>query len=53
MSGKIIVYPSCKNLGLTTLEQIATDVPEVAECLDNGLWTLKAEQALLKLYAGS
>lgn len=50
MSGKIIVYPECKGLGLTTLEQLTQRMPEVAACLDNGLWNKRAEEKLLELY---
>ena len=45
--GKIIVYPQCKGLGLITLEQLAEKMPEVAKCLENGVWTKKAEEKLL------
>ena len=45
--GKILVYPSCEGLGLTTLEQLEEKLPEVAAKLENGLWNLNAENALL------
>ena len=48
IAGKIIVYPSCKGMGLTTLEELSEKVPEVAELLNNGLWTKQAEQKLLE-----
>ncbi|MBN1436352.1 MAG: alcohol dehydrogenase catalytic domain-containing protein [Sedimentisphaerales bacterium] len=46
--GKIIVYPQCKGLGLTTLEQLPEVLPNVAGALDDGLWTTEAEKQLLK-----
>jgi len=48
--GKIIVYPECKGLGLTRLEELSEKHPEVAAKLNNGLWTTAAEKALLELY---
>jgi len=50
ISGKIIVYPSCKGLGLTPLAKLADKMPEVAACLNNGQWTAQAEQKLLELF---
>jgi threonine dehydrogenase-like Zn-dependent dehydrogenase len=47
IAGKIIVYPACKGLGLVTLEELNEKMPEVAERLNNGLWTKQAEQKLL------
>jgi L-sorbose 1-phosphate reductase len=44
MLGKILVYPSCRGLKLTPLEQLAK-VP-----LENGRWTRTAEDKLLELY---
>jgi threonine dehydrogenase-like Zn-dependent dehydrogenase len=49
--GKIVAYPACKGLGLTTLEQMKEKMPEVAECLNDGLWTKEAEKVLLEKYA--
>jgi threonine dehydrogenase-like Zn-dependent dehydrogenase len=49
--GKIIVYPACKGLGLTTLEKLAEKLPKVADCLNNGLWTKEAELKLLQAYS--
>ena len=46
IAGKIIVYPACKALGLIPLEELDEKMPEVARCLDNGLWTKEAEQKL-------
>jgi len=51
ISGKIVVYPACKGLGLTTLEQMKQTMPEVAEGLNEGVWTKDAEEILLKNYA--
>ena len=50
-TGKIIVYPACKGLGLTPLTKLNDKMPEVAACLNNGLWTLPAEQKLLERFA--
>jgi len=50
IAGKIIVYPSCKGLGLTRLEELNEKVPEVGRCLINGLWNRDAEQKLLEKY---
>jgi hypothetical protein len=51
IAGKIIVYPACLNLGLVTLRELAEKMPDVAECLNDGLWTKKAEKKLLENYA--
>jgi len=50
IAGKIIVYPACRNLGLVTLREMDKKMPEVAECLNDGLWTKKAEEKLLENY---
>ena len=50
IAGKIIVFPACKGLALTTLEELSEKMPEVAKVLDNGLWTKKAEQKLLEQF---
>jgi threonine dehydrogenase-like Zn-dependent dehydrogenase len=50
IAGKIIVYPSCKGLALTPLEKLAKTMPDVAACLNDGLWTTQAERKLLKKY---
>jgi threonine dehydrogenase-like Zn-dependent dehydrogenase len=50
IAGKIIVYPACKGLGLVKLEELNEKMPEVADCLSDGLWTREAEQALLERY---
>jgi len=48
IAGKIIVYPACKGLELTELAKMKEKMPEVAECLSEGMWNKRAEQALLK-----
>ena len=49
IAGKIIVYPSCKDLPLTLLSDLAGVKPEVASKLDaNGMWTIEAEKELTK-----
>ncbi len=45
--GKILVYPACETLPLTPLDQLPKVLPTVAAKLDDGLWNLRAEQALL------
>jgi len=50
IAGKIIVYPACKGLKLTELAKLKEKMPEVAECLNDGMWNKKAEEALLKRY---
>jgi len=50
IAGKIIVYPRCRGLGLVPIEELNEKMPEVAECLNDGLWTREAEQALLERY---
>jgi threonine dehydrogenase-like Zn-dependent dehydrogenase len=50
IAGKIIVYPACRNLGLLTLSELAEKMPDVAGCLNNGIWTKKAEKKLLENY---
>ena len=50
IAGKIMVYPVCKGLGLTRLEELAMKMPEVAAALRDGLWTAEAEKKLLERY---
>jgi threonine dehydrogenase-like Zn-dependent dehydrogenase len=47
--GKIIVYPSCPQLPLMTLDKLKEKIPQVAEKLNAGLWTKDAEDTLLSL----
>jgi len=51
MAGKILVYPDCPGLTLTPLEKLGERLPEVANCLKNGLWSKEAEEELLRAYA--
>jgi threonine dehydrogenase-like Zn-dependent dehydrogenase len=51
IAGKIIVYPACRDLGLVTLQEMAEKMPDVAECLNDGLWTKQAEEKLLEKYS--
>ncbi|UCF44252.1 MAG: alcohol dehydrogenase catalytic domain-containing protein [Planctomycetota bacterium] len=53
IAGKIMVYPACKGFGLTELTKLGEKMPEVAECLSDGVWNKKAEDALLKIYQKS
>jgi len=48
IAGKIIVYPACRDLGLVRLKELSEKMPEVAECLSDGLWTRRAEKKLLE-----
>ena len=50
IAGKIIVYPACKGLGLTELANLREEMPEVDECLSEGMWTRQAERKLLEGY---
>lgn len=47
MGGKIVAYPACKGLGLTSLSKLHTLFPDIAALLNNGLWTPAAEKQLL------
>jgi len=51
IAGKIIVYPACRDLGLATLQEMPEKMPELAECLNDGLWNKQAEQKLLEKYS--
>lgn len=46
--GKIIVYPACKDLPLTTLDKLSEQLPRTAECIKDSLWNITAEKALLE-----
>ena len=48
LAGKIIVYPKLRDVGLIPLAELSKHFPTVAEKLDNGRWTLAAEQELLR-----
>jgi len=45
--GKIIVYPACRGLGLTLLEELQTKKVSAAQGVKEGVWSLAAEGALL------
>jgi len=47
-AGKIIVYPSCRGLGLVPLDRLREEAPAAGALLARGLWTGDAEQALLR-----
>ena len=49
IAGKIIVYPSCKDLPLVTLDKLEDKLAPVAARLCAGLWTKEAEDALLEI----
>jgi threonine dehydrogenase-like Zn-dependent dehydrogenase len=53
VAGKIIVYPACKGLGLVLLSELSGKMPDVAQSLNNGLWTKQAEQRLLSRFQGA
>jgi hypothetical protein len=53
ISGKIVAYPACKGLNLTTLEEMGEKLPQVVQCLNNGVWTNEAEKVLLEKYTKS
>ncbi|GAH46516.1 unnamed protein product, partial [marine sediment metagenome] len=53
IAGKIIVYPRCRGLGLVRLEELNVKMPEVSECLNNGLWNNAAEKTLVEMYQNS
>ena len=45
--GKIMVFPSLHDLGLTPLGELPEKFPQVAAAMKDGLWTKEAEEALL------
>lgn len=49
IAGKIMVYPACRGLGLTRLEELHQKMPEVARQLSNGMWNKAAEDTLLEI----
>jgi len=53
IAGKIIVYPRCRGLGLVPLKELSKKMPEVAECLSDGLWNNAAEKTLVEMYQKS
>jgi len=52
-SGKIVVYPSLREMGLLPLSRIREVFPSVADRLSDGGWTKAAEDELLKVAGGS
>ncbi len=46
--GKIIVYPACRGLGLTTLEELKQKNISVAKGLKEDLWSVPSEGTLLQ-----
>ena len=49
--GKILIYPACRGLGLTRLEDLSRTMPEVAARMADGVWTIEAESALMARFA--
>ncbi|CRH74860.1 Uncharacterised protein [Chlamydia trachomatis] len=47
--GKIMVFPTLHDLGLTPLTELGDKYPEVAAKLVDGLWTKEAEEVLLEV----
>ena len=48
--GKIMIYPECKDLDITLLDNLAEAHADVAACLNDGFWTKEAEDMLLSKY---
>lgn len=53
IAGKIIVYPHCRGLPLTRIEELPERCPAAAERLADGVWTREAEEALFAAFAPS
>jgi threonine dehydrogenase-like Zn-dependent dehydrogenase len=49
LAGKIIVYPALETMPLIPLSALSERYPSVAEKLDNGIWTKKAEEELFRV----
>jgi threonine dehydrogenase-like Zn-dependent dehydrogenase len=47
IAGKVVIYPSCRGLGLTSLDELGAYLPEAAPLLRDGVWSQEAERALL------
>ncbi len=47
IAGKIIVYPTCKAMPLTRLDELKQTQANVYNKLTDGIWNAKAEQALI------
>lgn len=52
IAGKILVYPACRGLPLTRLEELPERCPAAAAKLADSVWTREAEEALLAAFAG-
>jgi threonine dehydrogenase-like Zn-dependent dehydrogenase len=50
ISGKVIVYPACRGLGMVRLSDLPSRLPRVAEKLRDGVWTREAEEVLLATF---
>jgi len=50
IAGKVIVYPSCRGLGLIPLEKLQKEIPHVAERLTERLWNKQVEETLVQTY---
>lgn len=49
--GKIVIFPQIPDLPLLGLDDLATELPEIAEYLGEGnVWTVAAEEALIETY---
>jgi hypothetical protein len=46
--GKIVIYPQIEGLGLTPLDDLRHVLPQVAEKMEEGIWTREAEGELLR-----
>jgi hypothetical protein len=49
IAGKIMVYPACRGLRLTRLEELHEKMPGVAKQLIDGMWNKAAEDTLLEI----
>ncbi|MCA9439091.1 MAG: hypothetical protein KC978_25120, partial [Candidatus Omnitrophica bacterium] len=48
---KVLIYPQCKDLPLTPIEDLADQLPfpaEVKEQVSKGIWSKNAEEVLLE-----
>ncbi|AKJ64532.1 alcohol dehydrogenase catalytic domain-containing protein [Kiritimatiella glycovorans] len=52
IAGKIMVYPACRGMQLTPLEQLDRVSPEAAKALQGGVWNREAEEALIRTFEG-
>jgi len=53
LAGKIIVYPMLHDMGLIPLAAMSEHFPTVAAKLEDGRWTLAAEEELLRQHSSS